>query len=126
MIISNRAKDHAMIGIQYPNGVIETIYMHDSVQPKMMNAFLKEKDFEQMITIIREGDIKEIVNSNIYKYIDDPSENPEDCESVRFIDEAETIKFFKSSVCRYFYLMRWENEEWFYIDKNQNLDWKKL
>ena len=77
-------------------------------------------------SIVREGDIKEIINSVVYRYIDDPNENPEDCESVRFIDETETIKFFKSSVCRYFYLMKWENEEWFYIDKIQNLEWRKF
>jgi hypothetical protein len=126
MIISNKNKDHAMIGVQYSNGIVETIYIHENVQPKNLTVFLKEKDFEQMISIIREGDIKEITNSVIYKYIDDPNENPEDCESVRFLDENETIKFFKSSVCRYFYLMKWESEDWVYVDKNQNLEWRKL
>lgn len=126
MIISKKSKDHAMIGIEYSNGIIETIYVHDNVQPKHMVSFLKEKDFEQMVSIIREGDIKEIVNSTIYKYIDDPNEDPEDCESVKFINDAETVKFFKSSVCRYFYLMKWQTEEWFYIDKTQKIEWRKL
>jgi hypothetical protein len=125
-MITKKNKDHAMVGIEYSNGTIETIYIHENVQPMNISLFLKEKDFEQMLSIIREGDIKEIINSNIYKYIDDPNEDPEDCESVRFINDIETIKFFKSSVCRYFYLMKWENEEWFYIDKNQNLEWRKL
>jgi hypothetical protein len=125
-MIVNKNKDHAIIGIEYSNGIIETIYVHDNVQPRNMDVFLKEKDFEQMISVIRDGDIKEIKNSIIYRYIDDPNENAEDCESVRFIDQTETIKFFKDSICRYFYLMKWENEEWFYLDKNQNLDWRKL
>jgi hypothetical protein len=125
-MITKKNKDHAMIGVEYPNSVIETIYIHKNVQPMDIKSFLKEKDFEQMISIIREGDIKEIINSNIYKYIDDPNENPEDCESVRFLDEQETIKFYRGSVCRYFYLMKWQSEEWFYIDKNQNLEWRKL
>lgn len=119
-------RDHAMLGIEYSDGIIETIYIHENVEPKKMIDFLKNKDFEEMLPVIREGDIKEITNSVVYKYIDDPSENPEDCESVKFIDVKETIKFFKSSVCRYFYLMRWQNEEWFYIDKIKNLEWKKL
>lgn len=125
-MITKKNKDHAMVGIEYSNGIIETIYIHENVQPNNINSFLKEKDFEQMISIIREGDIKEIINSIIYKYIDDPNENPEDCESVRFLDEKETIRFFKDSICRYFYLMKWETEDWFYIDKNQNMDWRKL
>lgn len=124
-MIKKTSKDHAMVGIEYSNGIIETIYIHENVHPQNLMSFLKEKDFEQMINIIREGDIKEIINSNIYKYIDDPNENPEDCESVRFINEIETLKFFKNSICRYFYLMKWENEEWFYIDRHQNLNWRK-
>ena len=119
-------KEHAMLGIEYSDGVIETVYVHENVQPKKISDFLKERDFEQMLTIIREGDIKEIINSTIYRFIDDPQENPEDCESIKFIDEKETIKFFKGSVCRYFYLMKWQDEEWFYIDKNQKMEWKKL
>ena len=119
-------KDHAMLGVEYADGTIETIYIHENVQPKNLSNFLKEKDFEQIISILREGDIKEIRNSEIYKFLDDPQENPEDCESVKFLNEKETIKFFKSSVCRYFYLMKWRNEEWFYIDKIQNMEWKKI
>jgi hypothetical protein len=119
-------KDHAMLGVEYSDGVIETIYIHQNVEPRNLLSFLKEKDFEQLLPVIREGDIKEITNSVIYRFIDDPRENPEDCESVKFIDEKETIKFFKSSVCRYFYLMKWQNEEWFYIDRNKNFDWRKL
>lgn len=125
-MIERKTKDHAMVGIEYSNGIIETIYIHENVQPQNLFPFLKEKDFEQMISIIREGDIKEIINSNVYKYIDDPNEDPEDCESVRFINEEETVKFFKKSICRFFYLMKWEQEKWFYIDKSQNLDWRKL
>ena len=125
MILSN-SKEHAMLGLEYADGIIETIYVHENVHPKNLSDFLKQKDFEQMISIIREGDIKEITNSTIYKFLDDPKEEPEDCESVKFLDEKETIKFFKSSVCRYFYLMRWQDEEWFYMDKNQKMEWKKL
>lgn len=126
MTLSNRNKDHAMLGIEYPDGVIETIYIHENVNPKNISVFLEKKDFEQMLSVIRDGDIREIENSYVYKFIDDPLESPEDCESVKFLDEKETVKFFKSSVCRYFYLMRWKNEEWFYIDKNQKMEWKKL
>lgn len=119
-------KDHAMVGIEYPNGVIETIYVHQNVNPKFIGSFLKNKDFEEMISLIREGDIKEIVNSTIYKYLDDPNENPEDCESVRFLNEIETIKFFKNSICRYFYLMRWKDEEWVYMDRNEKTEWRVM
>ena len=110
MTLSNRNKDHAMLGIEYPDGVIETIYIHENVNPKNISVFLEKKDFEQMLSVIRDGDIREIENSYVYKFIDDPKEDPEDCESVKFLDEKETIKFFKSSVCRYFYLMRWQDE----------------
>ena len=126
MTIFNKNKDHAMLGIEYSDGIIETIYIHENVNPKNIHTFLEKKDFEQMLSIIRGGDIREIANSYVYKFIDDPQELPEDCESVKFIDEKETLKFFKSSVCRYFYLMKWKNEEWFFIDKNQKMEWKKL